>query len=225
MDDTPAIPEVHAAAPDRQHDLCTLDNRRLYRRVRRDVMRGVWKLVVAAATTGIIWAPVQARADGYVSPWVGAQFGSSIDHGRTAVGITAGGMGAGVIGGEVEFGYSPSFFGTQNDFGHNTVMDFMANLIVGVPVESRHGAGVRPYVTGGVGDIRAQIDGGVLFKVSSGNNWFSWDAGGGLMGFFGEHVGLRGDLKYFRVFHGDVVNGVDMGALHFWRLSAGVVFR
>ena len=61
-------------------------------------MRGVWKLVVAAATTAIIWAPVQARADGYVSPWVGTQFGSDIDHGRTAFGVTAGiGSGKGIV--------------------------------------------------------------------------------------------------------------------------------
>jgi opacity protein-like surface antigen len=188
-------------------------------------MRGVWRVAVAAAATAIIWAPVQARADGYVSPWVGTQFGSDIDHGRTAFGVTAGGMGAGIIGGEIDLGYSPSFFGTQNDFGHNTVIDVMGNIIVGIPVESRRGAGVRPYLTGGVGLIRTQIDGGVLFKASSGNNQFGWDAGAGVMGFFNQHIGLRGDLRYFRVFKGDVVNGLDLGTLNFWRLSAGVVFR
>src|SRR5216684_111567 len=121
------------------------------------VMRGVWKFVVAAATTAGIWAPVQARADGYVSPWVGTQFGSDIDHGRTAFGVTAGGMGAGIIGGEVDFGYSPSFFGTANDFGHNTVIDVMGNIIVGIPVGGTSGGGVRPFLTGGIGLIRTQI--------------------------------------------------------------------
>jgi hypothetical protein len=188
-------------------------------------MRGVWKLVVAAATTAIIWAPVQARADGYVSPWVGTQFGSDIDHGRTAVGVTAGGMGDGIIGGEVDFGYSPSFFGSQNDWGHNTVINVMGNIIVGIPVESRHGRGVRPYVTGGVGLIHLQIDGGTLFKFSTGNDQFSWDAGGGLMGFFNRHVGLRGDVKYFRAFNGGVVHGLDLSGMNFWRASVGVMFR
>lgn len=109
-----------------------------------DDMRGVLRFVVAAATAAIIWIPVEARADGYVSPWVAAQFGSNIDSGRTAVGLDAGGMGAGILGGEVDFGYSPSFFGTQNDFGHNTVITLMANLIVGIPVETASGAGIRP---------------------------------------------------------------------------------
>jgi hypothetical protein len=188
-------------------------------------MRRVLKLVVASVTTVIVWAPVQARADGYISPWVGAQFGSNIDHGRTGFGVTAGAMGAGIVGGEVDFGYSPSFFGTQNDFGHNTVIDLMGNIIIGIPVEGRHGAGVRPYVTGGVGLIRTQIDGGVLFKAAPGNDQFGWDAGAGLMGFFNRHVGLRADVRYFRVFQDDVVNGVNLGTLNFWRLSAGLVFR
>ena len=40
-------------------------------------------------------------------------------------------MGTGIIGGELDFGYSPSFFGDKTLFGDNTVIDVMANLIVG----------------------------------------------------------------------------------------------
>jgi opacity protein-like surface antigen len=134
-------------------------------------------------------------------------------------------MGAGIIGGEVDFGYSPSFFGTQNDFGHNTVIDLMGNIIVGVPVGGTHGAGVRPFVTGGVGLLRTQIDGGSLFRVSSSKNQFGWNIGGGVMGYFTDHVGLRGEIKYLRVFRGDVVNGLDLGTLNFTRLSIGLVLR
>jgi hypothetical protein len=50
-------------------------------------------------------------------------------YGRGTFGVSAGGMGAGVIGGEVDFGYNPSFFGTQNDFGNNSVLNVMRNLI------------------------------------------------------------------------------------------------
>jgi hypothetical protein len=92
---------------------------------------------------------------------------------------------------------SPSFFGTQNDFGHNTVITLMANIIVGIPVQTASGAGIRPYLTGGVG----------------------------LMVFFGSHVGLRGDARYFRVFNGPLINNLNLGGLDFWRVSAGLVFR
>ncbi len=35
-------------------------------------MRRALKVFVAMATAALIWAPAQARADGYVSPWVAA---------------------------------------------------------------------------------------------------------------------------------------------------------
>src|SRR5207237_9734105 len=96
-------------------------------------MRGALKALILTATVALVAAPIQARAEGYVTPWVGANWGGDINNGRAAFGVNAGGMGAGIIGGEVAFGYSPSFFGTTNDFGNNTVLDLMGNIIVGVP--------------------------------------------------------------------------------------------
>lgn len=195
-------------------------------------MRGALKAFILTAAVAGVAAPTSARAEGFVTPWVGANWGSgnNVDNGRAAFGINAGGMGAGVIGGEVAFGYSPSFFGTQNDFGSNTVMDLMGNVIIGVPVGGTRGGGVRPYVTGGVGLLRTQIDGGSLARVSSSNNMFGWNAGAGVMGYFNDHVGLRGDLRYTRGFEdlntGNTVLDLDgSNQLHFWRISAGVVIR
>ena len=195
-------------------------------------MRSVLKLLVASAAIASISAPATARAEGYVSPWAAVQFGGKIDNvradvdrGRASFGVSAGGMGAGIIGGEFDFGYSPSFFGTSNDFGNNTVIDLMGNVIIGVPVGGTTGGGVRPYFTVGAGLIRTQIDGGTVFRVSSSDNQFGWNIGGGVMGFFGDHVGLRGDFRYFRAFTGDPINGLDLGSLNFTRLSLGVVFR
>ena len=189
-------------------------------------MRGVIKLLIITATVAVICTPTNARAEGYVSPWAGVQFGSDVQSGRGGFGVQAGGMGAGVIGGEIGFGLSPSFFGTQNDFGNNTVLDVMGNVLVAVPIGSRHGtAGARPYFTAGAGLIRTQIDGGNLFRDSAHNNQLGYNIGGGAMGFFNEHVGVRGDLRYLRTVNGDIVNGLDLGNFHFWRLSAGVVFR
>ena len=194
-------------------------------------MRAIKALILTAAV-GLVAAPIPARAEGFVTPWVGANWGSgnNVDNGRAAFGINAGGMGAGIIGGEVAFGYSPSFFGTKNDFGNNTVLDLMGNIIVGIPVGGQHGAGVRPYLSGGVGLLRTQIDGGSLANVSASNNMFGWNLGAGVMGYFNDHVGLRGDLRYTRGFE-DLNTGntvIDVGGnnqLHYWRVSAGVVIR
>lgn len=189
-------------------------------------MRRALKIVVALAAAAAIYAPVNARAEGYVSPWAGVNFaGGGIDNGRGAFGVQAGGMGGGIFGGEVDFGYSPSAFGTQTDFGNNSIINLMGNVIVGVPIGGTYGAGFRPFVTGGIGLIRTQIDGGSTFNVRAADNNWGWDLGVGAMGFFNEHVGLRGDLRYFRDMTGDLVHGLDEGTLHFWRLGFGVVIR
>jgi len=192
-------------------------------------MKGVIKSLIIASAAAVVLAPMQARADGFVTPWVGSAFGSNINNGQATIGVSAGGMGAGIIGGEMDFGWSPSFFGTKSDFGNNTVMNLMGNVIIGVPIGGTHGAGVRPYVVGGIGLVRTQIDGGTIAKVSSSNNMFGWDAGGGVMGYFSDHVGLRGDVRYLRA-TSDLNSGVSSldlsgNQLHYWRATVGVVFR
>ena len=194
-------------------------------------MRRALKAFILTATLALVAAPMPARAEGFITPWVGANWGSgnNIDNGRAAFGVNAGGMGAGIIGGEVAFGYSPSFWGTQNDFGNNSVIDLMGNLIVGIPIGGTHGAGIRPFVTGGIGLLRTQIDGGTLARVSSSNNMLGWNLGGGAMGFFNDHFGLRGDLRYTRGFEnlntGNTVIDLNSNQLHYWRIQAGVVIR
>jgi hypothetical protein len=192
-------------------------------------MKRAVKSLILASAAAVVLAPMQARADGFVTPWIGSAFGSSIQNGQATLGVSAGGMGAGIIGGEADFGWSPSFFGTKSDFGTNTVMNLMGNVIVGIPVGGTHGGGVRPYAVAGLGLIRTQIDGGTLGRVSSSDNMFGWDAGAGVMGYFNQHVGLRGDLRYLRA-TSDLKSGISSidlngNQLHFWRASIGVVFR
>ena len=194
-------------------------------------MKRVIKTLILASAAAVVLAPMPARADGFITPWVGSAFGRNIDGGQTTFGVSAGGMGAGIIGGEADFGWSPSYFGTTSDFGNNTVMNLMGNLIIGVPIGGQHGAGVRPYVVGGVGLIRTQIDGGSLtnFAPAQSSNMFGWDAGGGVMGYFSNHVGLRGDVRYLRATSDMTtsVSSIDVNGdkLHFWRASFGVVIR
>jgi opacity protein-like surface antigen len=184
----------------------------------------------ASVTLAVAAIPAPAHAEGYVTPWVGNNWGSNVSSGRAAFGFNAGSMSDGILGGEVNFGYSPSFFGTQNDFGHNTVIDFMGNIIIGVPMGGRRVAAVKPFFTGGIGLLRTQIDGGTLARVSSSNNQLGWNAGGGVMGYLNEHVGLRGDIRYLRGFEnlatGNTLIDLDgNNQLRFWRLSGGVVLR
>src|SRR5262245_32903140 len=189
-------------------------------------MRGILKAAVVVAAVASVWAPEPARADGFANFWLGRQFPSTADQGRGAFGLTLGTTGTDVCGGELELGYSPICFGTENDFGHNTVLDLTLNFTFGMPLGNwRRGAAIRPFFRVGGGLIRTQIDGGSVFNVSSSENHFGYDLGGGIIGFFSDRVGVRGDVTYFRNTTGNVVNGLDLGSLHFWRWQAGLVVR
>jgi hypothetical protein len=47
------------------------------------------------------------------------------------------------------------------------------------------------------------------------------------MAFFSEHVGVRGDVRYFRTLANDDPDGVDfsLGDLNFWKWDVGAAFR
>jgi hypothetical protein len=50
-----------------------------------------------------------------------------------------------------------------------------------------------------------------------------------VIGYFADHVGLRGDVRYLRATHqlNTGVSSVDLNGdrLHYWRATVGVVFR
>ena len=202
----------------------------------------VMTAIVLAASTA---APRLASADWVLTPFVGWNFGGSADvsgHGGVSTfnrfahkvnyGVSAAYMGKGIFGGEVDLGYSPSFYSntTTNGFefaSGNNVTTLTGNLIVGIPVGGDH-AQIRPYAVGGVGLIRSRVgDAAGLFDVSSKND-FGFDVGGGVMGFFNSNVGLRGDVRYVRSFQSFTDNPTDvfdLGDFDFWRANVGVVFR
>jgi len=47
------------------------------------------------------------------------------------------------------------------------------------------------------------------------------------MGYFADHIGLRGDVRYFRSFQNTETNvvGLEVGHFAFYRASIGVLFR
>lgn len=189
-------------------------------------MRRTITAFILCTALGMTMLPANARAEGYVNPWAGINFGNDLNDGRAGFGVSAGAMGAGIIGGEFTFGYNPSFFGKDTDFGSNTVLDVMGNLIVGIPFGGQRGGGFRPYVTGGLGLIRTQIDGSTLFDIEVSDNDFGWNLGAGAMAYFNDHVGIRGDLRYMRTFGDSSWDSLDFdGQFHYWRASFGVVFR
>jgi len=183
--------------------------------------------VIVLASTMALSAPTLARADGYISPFVGATFGNNSGNGRMNVGADVGWLSGGIIGVEGDFGYAPSFFGNKGTFGSNSVMDVMGNLVLAAPIGARRGASVRPYATVGIGVLRSTID-GVAGTGAISNTEGALNAGAGAMGFLSSHFGLRGDVRYFHnLTDSSTANSasVDFGSFHFWRASIGIIVR
>jgi len=179
------------------------------------------RLAILILAALISLAPTRAHADGLFTPWVGVNFANDPADGRTSFGITATAMGGGVIGGEFDLGYSPNFFGDENVFGSNNVLTVVGNLVIGIPLGGSKGFGFRPYGTVGLGLIRSQAD---VLELDLSSNEFGINAGGGAFLFFGDHVGMRGDLRYFRAGF-DNLDILNIDKVDFWRASIGVTFR
>jgi opacity protein-like surface antigen len=203
-------------------------------------------LMISVLSLALLPASASAQS-WFISPFVGANFGGSADFGdfpdaddeverRIDFGATIG-WNPKVVGFEVDFGFSPNFFedtaGDRNfDFGESNVTTLMGNVLFSAPPM---GAGVKPYLSTGLGLIRANVSGGSLFDDLSTND-LGVNIGGGLNGQFTENFGLRGDIRYFRGLEqrddnnpndDDDLLGDDFGFenFSFWRGTVGLTFR
>ena len=181
-----------------------------------------------------VGAPSAARADGLLIPFLGVNFGgnagkgiaNAIDAKRFDWGASFAFMGAGVLGLEADIARSPDFYG-KTDIGGSSVLTATGNLLVGIPIGGQKGVGVRPYALAGLGVIRSKVD-AFSDVLSLDNSEAAFDFGGGVMFFFGSHLGVRGDIRYFRTFKDvafNVINVENPGGLNFARGSAGLILR
>jgi opacity protein-like surface antigen len=192
--------------------------------------------VAVICAFGVWLSAASARADGFVSPSVGVDFGGNAGSTlRGAVnnsqkvnwGVAVGWMGAGVFGLEEDFSWAPNFFGSGGTTIDKTrVVTLMTNVIAGIPVGGQRGGGVRPYVSVGVGLINQHVSTPTGVGDVSEND-FGFNGGAGVMGYFADHIGLRGDVRYFRSFQNTEANivGLEVGHFSFYRASLGVLFR
>jgi opacity protein-like surface antigen len=190
-------------------------------------------------------SPTTAAADWLFTPYLGVTFGGNADFGdvgdlednferKVTYGGTLTWMGAGIIGLEADLGITPNFFentsGDANfDFGEGNVTTLMGNLVIGAPVGGTTGPGFRPYGSAGLGLLRSQIDASDFFDELSKSD-LGVNIGGGAHVFFGDNVGLRGDLRYFRSLQDEDVDDddpfdLDLSEFDFWRATVGVTFR
>ena len=195
-------------------------------------------LSASLVTLSAVAAPSPAAADWLFTPFVGATFGGNAEVGgsgdsfrndferKISYGATLGWMGAGIIGFEADFGYSPNFFRADDNsdnfnlVGDGNVTTLMGNLVVGAPMGP-----IRPYASGGVGLLKSKVDSAGQFFDASRSD-FGYDLGAGVMA-MGGNIGIRGDVRYFRSLQSNDSDGIDfsLGNFKFWRGTVGVTFK
>ncbi len=199
----------------------------------------------AVTRTALVLLLAAAPAPAYADRWISFFYGSTLagttpadiaaleDRKPKAYGVTYGNMRGGVFGFETEIGFSPDFFAESDDrfFGDNSVLTWMGNVLVGVPLGNPTGFSLRPFVAGGLGLIRQRIESPTdAFGFDS--NALGYDLGVGAMLFFGRNIGIRADYRYYRSFEafeiGDLIGGGDLledEHLDFTRFTGSLVLR
>lgn len=190
-------------------------------------MRQQVKVFVIAVAVAFVCTPAPARAEAFFVPWFGGTFSRSseirdVENGTTSFGAAVGSLsGGGLLAFDLDFGFTPEFFGSKAAVGSNNVITVTGNLIIGPSIETSGGRGVRPYGNFGIGLIRSKAG-------STADNAFGWNAAGGLMGFFTSKIGVRGDVRYFHTVNNTSATNTVLlkpGKFYFWRGYVGLVIR
>jgi opacity protein-like surface antigen len=190
----------------------------------------VRKMISTAALAAVLvgGAARTASAESFISPFLGYNFGgdagcpeiTNCENKSLNWGVAFGSIGS-VFGTEAEISYAPNFFGEIPGTSTN-VLTFMGNFMVA----PKFGV-LQPYGVIGLGLIKTHAEVTLGGLLEADNNHFGWDIGGGAIGYFGRHVGLRGDIRYFHAFQDLEILGLPIAdtKLDFGRASVGVLFR
>jgi outer membrane protein with beta-barrel domain len=180
------------------------------------------RVFFASALAALLVIPAAARADVILTPFAGVSFGGDTSNTKGAFGGSISFMGP-VVGLELDFSHTPDFFGDDSNVTKGNATTFMANIKFAPHVRGR---GVQPYVSGGIGLLRTRLEAEDLFDNVTSNDW-GFNLGFGVGGYFSPHVGLQGDVRYFRAFQDiDLADAsVPVSNFDFWRASVGLTFK
>jgi len=167
-----------------------------------------------------------ARAQGFISPFAGYNFGGdaagcatlqNCEDKRLNVGVSFGTT-HGIFGFEEDIGYASEFFG-KTPGGSNALLTVMSNLMLVIPAGP-----IRPYAVVGLGLIRPHVQ----FDAASlalDQNALGYDIGGGINIFLVHAIGIRGDVRHLRTVQDLTLGVFSNDQLDFWRASAGITLR
>jgi hypothetical protein len=167
----------------------------------------------------------------FISPFVDTTLSSPSAAGsssKAGFGVALGNVGK-IIGAETEIGYQPELIdNTANALQKSRVITYSGDMLIGPTIGP-----VKAYGAIGAGGLYLNVTSLSSLVVpnpaSISNNYFTINAGGGVMGFFTTHLGVRADLRYFRAYGFKVSDlqtaGLSLDHFDFWRASLGFVAK
>jgi Outer membrane protein beta-barrel domain len=166
---------------------------------------------ILVAVAAFVAVEGSASAQAMFTGSIGNVFGGDAPSTKKTWAIAIGGGGAHGIGSELEFSHTGNFFETTDGRAHGKIVTLMPSIFVAVPIDR-----VRPYGIFGFGFIRQRTEastGGLLSDLSDDDIGYS--VGGGVTVYVSRRVGIRGDLRRFKVRTSDGIS--------FKRFTVGLV--
>jgi hypothetical protein len=185
-----------------------------------------------------------ASAEWHIVPLVGLTFNgntnaTAVESATTGLGthLNIGGAGAllgeGILGVEGIVIFTPNF--KADDALVNSIIQssrtlaVMGNIVLTTPRRWTEYS-LRPFVSGGFGVMRLSVVStgvGGVGPVDTQATAAGFDIGGGAIGFFTKHTGVRFDLRYYRWLNrsSQLLPGGEPTQLSFMSASVGVVIR
>ena len=189
------------------------------------------RLAIALSAALLFGLAGDAAAQGFINPFVGTTLTSPYPggaHSKPGFGLAFGKIGE-VVGLESEIAFYPELLDSAaNALAKNRALTFSGNLLVG-PTIGR----AKVYGAAGAGDLHLNFTSLKSLVTpnpdSLSSDKFAINVGGGAMGFFNAHLGVRGDLRYYRAFGVDLAD-LELGRLNvthfnFWRANIGLVAK
>jgi opacity protein-like surface antigen len=199
--------------------------------------------IAAVTVCGVLGRPSPATAQFFVNPFVDTTLSSPSGSGASSKpgwGVAFGTAGR-IVGVETEIAYHPALVdNAANGLDKNRVITYSGNTIIGPTIRN-----VKPYGAIGFGGLYLNVTsassllmpslptpanaGATNPAASISSNYFTFNAGGGVMVFFNEHLGVRGDLRYFRAYGFKVTDlenaGLGWDRFDFWRVGIGLAAK
>ena len=178
---------------------------------------------LAGVVAALVLSVVPAYADGFVTPFLGYNFGgdsvncvslTTCQEKHLNFGMSIGTTGR-VAGVEEDFSFAKNFYDTSTD---SSVLTVTTNVRLSLPLGP-----IQPYLVGGIGLIKPHASNNPL-QVFTSKSAFGTDLGGGLTIMLGQGVGVRGDIRRFNA-QGVTLLIFSGAKADFWRASVGLTFK